>query len=1589
MPIHSPHRAGKALKKFLIGLVALIVVFVGAVVLLVPPIAASYLTGSHEVALPSGKGTVSLRDVSIAWGGPQKIGKITLADAQGKAMADLTAEARTSILGAAFGGGSIGTVLLSGTIDVTEEQLSAAPGAMPTPPTPSGAMASAKPTTIPRGLRATLEARPINITYTPRAGSGLSPVTIDGLEAVATVLGTGEATIDISAKSPTIDVKGSARNFVNASGELALSSAEGDLNATIAAPGEFVEAIARLVLNKAAAAGSTSSGAAPTELSAHLKIAGGRLRLADPAKPVTAKGPVPQAMIEMLAGADAAVSLQASPSITKTISVLDLPLPDSSGKVDLRGAALRVMVTTTPVIGTIALAGGGGGAKPFRVEPVEFELVSPDFAQAITMKARTRGSFDGNDAGSLELDADVQGLLDDKGMVRAGVPGRISGELKLKGVPTRLAEAFVKDQGFSLIDVVGPSVDAEVIVRTTDVPASGSAAIPPARITATVTAAYLNAALAADIDDKQLRLSGEGLTLQASRLLPAIRAFTKDQNLKFSGDGRLSVVARDVIVPLMSGGLPDLGRLACVLGVNVSGLVIEEGAGDRPLDVKSLDTTLTLAGDAAPKLSMKHDLASGGRPFTATGAFDLPGLITKRDKDWPFVEFTPAKLRPSGSLEVKGLPSDMLGYVPKEMRESAERALGPDINIKLDGTRDEAGKTDLTLALTGQGIDATGAFTLDDQTVRSTGDGFRATVKQPGPLVRSFLQRQENSPVAGVSWNTPLTLTISNFSAALPSKGESFALDQVETSVRVKSEGIGMDVRAAGGGKSERVTAENLDAALSLTKADGVSVKLDSRGSYAGEAFTIAGDLALGKLLGAKGLDLGAMMPKGKIEALGVPTALVAAFDATNGPIVREAAGERVDLTIVAPAPGGGAGSATGARSAGLAIKGSNINATSSFSLAEKTVNIGQTSVAMTLTPGLVQTAVAQYAGRRGDQPRPTLAKNARVNLTVFPTALDLTADNQPDMKTLRPLRAMLTSPDDLVLMNLPGGGEGKPMNAGLRGIEAGFTWNSQDMLKREGSLKAQLFEPGEPAAVIASIEADGILINPPPTFEAKIDNIDTARVDRLLGRPGLLADLMGDAAGIGATGRAKSGVQDVDLVVKSPRLNTSLSLQNTKDAIRLTSPGEVELEVPAAWANRYVFAPNADGSPAPLQLADTVKLSMKLNRFAIAPGETPLKPGVFALEATASSPTIKLRTADGQSVDIQSLAANITGNDSKRSIAFDINTKQVGIAGAGGTNPVRAVGEVTNFADESGRIDSANASVTAQVTGTLPTAVLDALGNQKGMLVDLLGKMTKVDLNARGLSKQAGTLSADVTTDNAKASVRGSVRNATFVAEGPTKITLSRITPELSKRFFETAIPIISKVEKTAEDEPATVNATGLTVPTDGDTRKINGVAQVDLGTLRFNTSNFFGQLVKFAGGRDSGQVGKRIKPFEFVAKNGVVTYEKIELPLGEFNIHTRGKIDLNTRKMDVVTFVPFSALAEEIAGLIRNVPGIEALTMIPIRTHGSFDNPKSEVQMELLLREAIPGAIDDLIPEDIKKIIPPEIGEGLKDLFKKKKKE
>src|SRR5690606_28432513 len=176
-------------------------------------------------------------------------------------------------------------------------------------------------------------------------------------------------------------------------------------------------------------------------------------------------------------------------------------------------------------------------------------------------------------------------------------------------------------------------------------------------------------------------------------------------------------------------------------------------------------------------------------------------------------------------------------------------------------------------------------------------------------------------------------------------------------------------------------------------------------------------------------------------------------------------------------------------------------------------------------------------------------------------------------------------------------------------------------------------------------------------------------------------------------------------------------------------------------------------------------------------------------------------------------------------------------------------------------------------------------------------------------------------------------------------------ITPELSN-LIAPSLPQIARYEKRPEDEEAYVDQSGLRFPLDGDLSKLNGDLTIALGQAPFQTSSAFARLLKTVQAESQAMVGRRLEPLVVKMRDGVVTYDRFQIPLGEFNLETSGTVDLPARRLDVVTWIPIGALTDEAAGMFntglgsllgRAVPEFERLTMAPWRTRGTFGNTQT----------------------------------------------
>lgn len=430
-----------------------------------------------------------------------------------------------------------------------------------------------------------------------------------------------------------------------------------------------------------------------------------------------------------------------------------------------------------------------------------------------------------------------------------------------------------------------------------------------------------------------------------------------------------------------------------------------------------------------------------------------------------------------------------------------------------------------------------------------------------------------------------------------------------------------------------------------------------------------------------------------------------------------------------------------------------------------------------------------------------------------------------------------------------------------------------------------------------------------------------------------------------------------------------------------------------------------------PMQLQEAQPISVRIERLVLAQGKTneaggavqgPLKPGVFDLAASVNAPSLGVRlpasepgspaqamTIEGVTINARALepasgadGAPAGGGRPGPRIEATLNVAKVTGAGAASEESSSAKVTLVNIADANGTVRMDGAVVHADADfKSFPTPIVDQLANQGGLLNELLGPTVTLKATARNvtLTQPAGAepseatpsegteaaatqlsrgmIDATATSTRATAKLKGRIRAGRFVQNGPFELEIRQITPTLVQELSG-GLPLVDSLEKTAEDQPATVVAEKLTVPLDNDMTKLNGKVTVDPGVARFTTRSSLGGFIKNLGGKQSGTIGRKLEPFVVNINKGVLQYDRFKLPFGEFALETSGQVDLVQRRMKVTTYAPFFALSDEALGRLKvGLPGnfnlLDRMTMVPITISGPLDNPKTELDLELLIKE------------------------------------
>lgn len=1253
-------------------------------------------------------------------------------------------------------------------------------------------------------------------------------------------------------------------------------------------------------------------------------------------------------------------------------------------------------------------------------------------------------------------------------------------DITLANIPVELIDAVIPlaapapgERAPTLREALGPKL--QMAIR-----ASGDASAANATIDVRVD----NASVSGDFDwannvlttKKPFVVTAKGSAIRA--LSPAAaKAINASPQATFDAlpDVALTVDKLRVVIVPGAKSLPLRGA-AATLTLDTSAMTGELSLPNQPKQKFGI-APLHMLVETADVDAGVHVTAGSNATIGQTPAGELAidlhtsGLL---DEHGALRSGTPGSLR--GEARFTKLATVIAQPFVQALNIDLPKDIGPTLDIALVATSaDTPGAGDLDVSIKSDSLSLTGGVRLADTGVTLKGDGLKLEAATAGAITSRFVPPSTGWKLAPQGTGGHASVLVKTLTLPRNADG-SFKLDQLAADAHMQLSGLSLTpVDASGNRRADApgdIDLSRVTFSAGLRPGGDATAGLDAACAFAGSTFTAIGNFDIKRLLsvvtkdGASTLGMAPPMtirPSGRLELKDLPPALAGLFVPTPAApkpgeapgldtrkLLADSLGGPLTMTISTKPVAGDAK----AIDVSLLATAARFAADAGAVLDARSAQLRKTTIGTTLAPATLDTLLNAYAPDLAKGSTARLVGPAQLRLEIDPVALGIDERGKPQLDHIGMANLLFGMPgqttiDGLALMQA----DGTKMHIGRLTV--------QDLLVRAALPVSALSGPSRPEDRHAKVTLSGLVLGDkgqtvvrldgnvetdfadgkiagPLAASFKLANLDTATLETLSGKEGLITGFLGSTAQVETTvalrqppaGKtfAEASI-DASLSIVAPRVKSDgpIRVSITPQRIELKGPASLSVEPDVAAANRFLAAAQTDKSarttqgqkPAEkLSLVESAPITLVLNKFSMAratsvanPGSTtPATTNAADIGVSLTLPRTRLMSGDNTPISLTDASFSMTADgaalDAKGKHPTggpQINFKlQVGEAVVG-TNPaakgMTLSGQVTNAFASTGAFDASQALVAVLADlPMVPTALVDTLLNQKGALNDGLGPTTSVKAtlerypmtppqpDSQGQQATRGTpplLDFDMKSERATMSIRGTIVNGVFVTEQPLRIRIIELTAAMSDRYIG-VLPLIGLIEKTAKQQAGNVTGSNLQVPLDNDFTRLNGDVLVEPGECRFETSGAFKEILGLLNQKTEGTLGRRLDPLDLKIRSGIVTYDKWSVPFGEFNVQTEGTVDLVQKRVDVVTWVPFGALSDQtsraftsgLGGFLGKVtPVLNALTLVPFRTKGPLDKPTTSPDFEL----AGKSLLNSLKPEDL-------IKKGLGDLLKDK---
>lgn len=1000
------------------------------------------------------------------------------------------------------------------------------------------------------------------------------------------------------------------------------------------------------------------------------------------------------------------------------------------------------------------------------------------------------------------------------------------------------------------------------------------------------------------------------------------------------------------------------------------------------------------------------DLSAG----TLRADLSATDLLADRAFDWRAI---------SGTIELAGLDTRLIEPFAAGTGVRVASDIGPTLDGLIALTPGEDG-TRVEVSIDAELVQGRASLLLGDDRLTTRDDGITLAAQRGGTMLAALIERAGNGTgdaeiaTGGPGLRRVGMVTLRATSLDMPLGGDSLraVIEQTRASIEVSAQGLVVRPPAEAHGAYD-LKIKNLTLAALLVPNEHPRLTLDATMTQGTQQGTLRGELTMASLASLldNGATAGGLKLAGSIELTGLSHRLAGWVPVS----IETTAGGPLDLQALASQAWGPTAHATlvfehGANAstrAVLHITGRRGRIDAIAEVFDDRIVLESASISGQLGLHAFRTLAESFGPQWNTPPR--LREPAAYELRIEP--LEIALDGSSGEPTI--LRTHLTMPATTVIGLSLRQEDGSIFRPGPMTIEdlrvslmvplgADHTGNTPPTTMIADLRLAD--RTGTPVGEIrAELALEAGTDETPGTTRASVhlQGVRTAWVagvlDSLIEDADLLPDTLGARADVDLTYTKTGDRQTLGVSFDAPLLRTlgvmELAVDPTR--LRLTRPVRLQGELMPAVLTRLVLGPQS-----PVSFDRPTKWTAQINRLDLPrAGPDSVEPrgirGAMRIEAGLSVPELALNLGNGQHAVYRDLSATIATDPDDTSVVRIAARASRAIADQPATRSLDLDATISGLGDDGFSTANARVSLTATLDKA-PTALLDALLNQGGLLADALGPQASATIRVTGLSRTGGTIDATLDSPLAHGRITGRVGEGVIELNEPAVVEISRFGPGLMRRLTAMS-PLIGSIEKRPQDGPAVLTISSLRMGTDGDLRKLDATITLDIGTAHFKASDRFAPLLSVVNWQTDTTIGRRIKPLEITIDKGVASTQGFAVPLGEFVFESRGSYDLVTQEIDVVVLIPLGLLSDDVARSIeqstRQFAGVlgqvgltmEPVTKIPFRLRGPINSAMPRFDAQLL--------IDEFLGEQLKpeKIIERGARELLRGLFgdKPKKKD